>query len=102
MAICTVNTSCTGTTLYNLGSVDLGDTARYISSGSSQNAAATLSMATVGGVSVVTLILTATASGWATQTGSFPLTWTPSALATDLTGTASATTAVTTTAAQNF
>jgi len=102
MAICTVNTSCTGTTLYNLGSVDLGDTSRYITSGTSQYAAATLSMATVSGVSVVTLTLTTTASGWTTQTGSFPLTWTPSALATDLTGTASATTAVTTTAAQNF
>ena len=102
MAICTVKSSCTGTTLYNLGSVDLGDTSRYVASGSSTYTTATLSMATVGSVSVVTLTLTATATGWATQTGSFPLTWTPSALATDTIGTASATTAVTTIAAQNF
>ncbi len=104
MTICTSNSSCTGSTLVNLGTVSLGDPSsnRYISAGTTVYDAATLSMATVSNESVVTLTFTATAGSWTADTGSTTWAWTPSSNATDLAGNASGTTPVDSTSAENF
>jgi len=101
----TVLAVCTATcgTAVNLGVVSLGDpggaTGRYVTSGSTAYLNATMTMATVGGESVVTVILGTVVSGTVTAltptSTSTTLTWTPSASAIDTSGQACATTVVT-------
>ena len=100
-------TSCS--TSVNLGTLDLGDSSRYMPSGDTINLNATISMATVSGKSVVTVTLgtqystVGTGAVFTSQTGTMTIAWTPSVSATDLAGNACSNTAKNeSSAAENF
>jgi len=87
MTVCTSRTFCNGGNSVNLGSVSLGDSGatHYTGSFGSVILNATMSMATIGGKSVVTVTLGTVAQGSGNPTavsGTTTLTWTPSANAT--------------------
>ena len=97
MTVC-VNSGCT--TQVGLGTVNLGDPSKnafIINAGTTSTFNATMSMATVGGVSVVTVTLGtnfANPGNLQSQSALFTMVWTPSALATNTNGFATSTTSI--------
>jgi Tfp pilus assembly protein PilV len=89
----TIATSSTCASPVDMGSVNLGDSGTfYVASNSTVPVAATMSMATVGNSSVVTVALTATGS-FNAVTANTQWTWTPTALSADFAGNPLSTTA---------
>ncbi len=92
----------TGGTTLNLGTITLGDTSTpYVSSGSKTDTASISMTTNASNQSVVTVTLTSNA-GMTAHTAATVLTWTPVAAATNTGGTASSTTAVTSSSKENF
>jgi hypothetical protein len=88
----TIATSSSCATQVGLGSVSLGAGTRYVEFGGTVTLTATMSMATVGSDSVITVTFTSS-GGLNTDTGNTQWTWTPVAQAADLAGNPNTTTA---------